>query len=103
MVLGVLGVLGPFPCLVLDTPTLQCPPCSVPIPLDPPSLSPGVTPRSHPVSPGCPHRVPYQVFGQLGEDGEGGELAALAFGVRREGLQGLAALRVPVSQASIPD
>lgn len=51
----------------------------------------------------CPRRVPYQVSGQLGEDGEGGELAALAFGVRWEGLQGLAALRVPVSQASIPD
>lgn len=43
----------------------------------------------------------HQVLGWLGQDGKGGQVLALAAGVSRLGLQGLAALSVPVPRVGI--
>lgn len=57
--------------------------------------SPGCLEQSRRLSP------THQVLGWLGQDGKGGQVLALAAGVSCLGLQGLAALSVPVPQAGI--
>lgn len=56
----------------------------------------------HPDASSSPGLSPtHQVLGWLGQDGKGGQVLALAAGVSRLGLQGLAALSVPVPRVGI--